>query len=38
MSNYNCAYVRNHYGVPAEVGRRVIANGEPGVIIADRGS
>ena len=37
MSNYNCAYVRNHYNVPAEVGRRVIANGEPGVIIADRG-
>ncbi|MGC5703010.1 hypothetical protein J4P02_22645 [Pseudomonas sp. NFXW11] len=37
MSNYNCAYVREHYKVPAEVGRRVIANGEPGVIMADRG-
>lgn len=37
MSNYNCDYVRRHYNVPAEVGRRVIANGEPGVIIADRG-
>ncbi|GEM_PF-1199477 len=37
MSNYNCDYVRRHYGVPAEIGRRVIANGEPGVIIADRG-
>ncbi|AZD01345.1 hypothetical protein [Pseudomonas chlororaphis] len=37
MSNFNCAYVRNHYGVPTEVGRRVIANGEPGVIMADRG-
>ncbi|BAN53661.1 hypothetical protein PP4_18080 [Pseudomonas putida NBRC 14164] len=37
MSNYNCDYVRRHYGVPAEIGRRVIANGEPGVIMADRG-
>lgn len=35
--SHNCAYVRNHYKVPAEVGRRVIANGEPGVILADRG-
>ena len=37
LSQYNCAYVRQQYNVPAEVGRRVIANGEPGVIIADRG-
>ncbi|MFJ3153557.1 hypothetical protein ACIPIX_05370 [Pseudomonas protegens] len=37
MSNYSCDYVRHHYGVPAEIGRRVIANGEPGVIMADRG-
>lgn len=37
MSSYNCAYVREHYKVPAEVGRRVIAYGEPGVILADRG-
>lgn len=37
MGNYNCAYVREHYKVPAQVGRRVIANGEPGVILADRG-
>ncbi|MFJ4349596.1 hypothetical protein ACIPZ5_01705 [Pseudomonas sp. NPDC089428] len=37
MSNYNCDYVRRHYGVPAEIGRRVIANGEPGIIMADRG-
>ena len=37
MSNYNCDYVRRHYDVPAEIGRRVIANGEPGVIMADRG-
>ena len=28
--------MREHYGVPAEIGRRVIANGEPGVIMADR--
>ncbi|RAS33986.1 hypothetical protein SAMN02745903_00109 [Pseudomonas sp. URMO17WK12:I5] len=37
MNDFNCAYVRSHYNVPAEIGRRVIANGEPGVIIADRG-
>ena len=35
--NNNCAYVRQHYQVPAEVGRRVIAYGKPGVILADRG-
>jgi hypothetical protein len=33
----DCAYVRHHYRVPAEIGRRVIANGEPGVILTDRG-
>lgn len=27
MRNYNCEYVRQHYNVPAEVGRRVTANG-----------
>lgn len=32
-----CAYVRNHYGVPAEIGRRVIAYGKPGIILEDRG-
>lgn len=37
MSNYNCDYVRCHYDVPAEVGRRVIGNGEPGIIMADCG-
>ena len=37
MSNYNCGYIRRHYDAPAEAGRRVIANGEPGVIMADRG-
>jgi len=35
--SHNCAYVRQHYKVPAEVGRRVIAYGKPGVILADRG-
>lgn len=37
MSSYNCDYVRMHYDVPAEIGRHVIANGEPGVIMVDRG-
>jgi len=37
MSYYNCDYVRRHYDVTAEIGRSVIANGEPGVIMADRG-
>lgn len=36
MSN-DCAYVRQHYKVPAEIGRRVVAQGEPGIILADRG-
>lgn len=30
-------YVRQHYNVPAEIGRRVTVNGRPGVIAADRG-
>lgn len=33
-----CKYVREYYGVPAEIGRRVIAYGKPGVIAADRGN
>lgn len=33
----DCQYVREHYGVPAQIGRRVIAYGEPGQIIEDRG-
>lgn len=33
----NCEYVRQHYGVPACIGRRVIANGKHGIIVADRG-
>lgn len=33
----NCEYVRQHYGVPACIGRRVVAYGEPGIISEDRG-
>jgi hypothetical protein len=33
-----CEYVRDYYGVPAEIGRRVIAYGRPGIIAADRGN
>jgi hypothetical protein len=32
-----CEYVRDYYRVPAEIGRRVIVNGNPGVIAEDRG-
>lgn len=33
----NCQYVRDYYGVPACIGRRVIAYGESGIIAEDRG-
>ena len=33
----SCEYVRATYGVPAEIGRRVIVNGKPGIIAADKG-
>lgn len=33
----NCEYARQYYGVPAEIGRRVVMNGRPGVIAEDRG-
>lgn len=33
----SCEYVREHYGVPAVIGRRVIAHGKPGIIAEDRG-
>lgn len=32
-----CEYVRQAYGVPAEIGRRVTAYGKPGVIAKDMG-
>lgn len=35
MTNFE--YVREYYGVPAEIGRRVIVSGKAGVIAADRG-
>lgn len=31
------SYVRIHYGVPAEIGRRVTVSGRPGIITAGRG-
>lgn len=34
----NCEYVKEAYGVPACIGRRVIAYGKPGVIAEDRGN
>ncbi len=30
-------YAVEHYGIPAEYGRRVVINGEPGVIVECRG-
>ena len=34
----NCEYVRDCYGVPTEIGRRVIVYGKAGIIAADRGN
>jgi len=33
----NCEYVRENYGVPAAIGRRVVVYGKPGIIAEDRG-
>lgn len=33
----NCEYVRQYYGVPACIGRRVMVYGKPGIIAEDRG-
>jgi len=33
----NCEYVREYYGVPAVLGRRVVVSGKPGIIAEDRG-
>lgn len=33
----NCEYVRQYYGVPARIGRRVMVYGKPGIIAEDRG-
>ena len=35
--NVSLEYVREYYGVPAEIGRRVTVYGKPGIISADRG-
>ncbi|KPG94595.1 hypothetical protein [Pseudomonas sp. RIT-PI-r] len=35
--SHNCEYVPQHHQVRAEIGRRVIAYGKTGVILADRG-
>jgi hypothetical protein len=34
----SCEYVRENYGVPACIGRRVVCYGKPGVIVEDRGN
>lgn len=34
----NCEYVRQHYRVPAEIGRRIDFNGRSGVIAEDHGN
>jgi hypothetical protein len=31
-------YAKEYYGVPADIGRRVIVNGEAGIIAEDRGN
>jgi hypothetical protein len=30
-------YAKEHYGVPSDIGRRVVVDGKPGIIAADRG-
>ena len=34
----NCKYVRDSYCVPAEIGRRIVFRGRPGIIAEDRGN
>ncbi len=34
----NCRYVRETYGVDAEIGRRIIMNEKPGIIAQDMGN
>jgi hypothetical protein len=36
-TEHNCEYVRRYYGVPAEIGVRVVVRGKPGIIASDRG-
>ncbi len=37
MSSRTCSYVRQRYNVPAEIGRRVVVYGKPGIIARDEG-
>jgi hypothetical protein len=32
-----CGYVRDYYGVPARIGRRIVFQGKRGTIVEDRG-
>lgn len=34
----SCQYVKDNYGVPADIGRRVLVDGKPGIIADDRGN
>ena len=36
MSNFE--YINNTYNVPACIGRRVVVNGKPGIIVKDKGN
>ena len=33
-----CEYASKYYNVPADIGRRVTVDGEPGIITSDRGA
>ena len=33
-----CEYIRNAYKVPAEIGRCVVIDGKPGIIVRDKGA
>lgn len=33
-----CEYASQYYNVPADIGRRVIVDGNPGIIVEDRGN
>lgn len=34
----NCQYVKDYYGVPADIGRRIIFRGKEGIIAEGRGN
>jgi hypothetical protein len=33
-----CKYIKEHYGVPADIGRRIKVDGQAGIIAEDRGN